>query len=77
PVKQTINNSWFCNINRLEGTACTAAGYTLYRETLLIFLMTDAPCDWQLILHREESLLVTIGKSGEGIKWREPKICPL
>jgi len=30
--------------------------------------MTDAPCDWRLILHREERLLETIGKSGGSVK---------
>ena len=36
-----------------ESEVCADAGYIVYREILLIFLMADNRCDWRLILHRE------------------------
>ena len=41
-----------------ESKVCADAGYIVYRETLLIFLIADNRSDWRLILHRKTRLLL-------------------
>ena len=57
-----------------ESKVCADAGYIVYREILLIFLIAGNRCDWRLILHREARLTEAIGKSDGYVKQWELQI---